>query len=70
MLFIVATNVVASWPPECQLTGPLTARANYFSKVSCVNLNELKKLENGLKIIQNPNITFELIVFAKKWMFL
>ena len=27
MLFIVATNVVASQPPEGRLTGTLTARA-------------------------------------------
>ena len=26
MSFIVATNIVASTPPECQLTGMLTAR--------------------------------------------
>ena len=28
MMFIVATNIVASWPPERRPTGTLTVRAN------------------------------------------
>ena len=30
MTFIVATNVVASWPPKCRPTGTPHARTNYL----------------------------------------
>ena len=32
MMILVATNVVASQPPECRLTGTPTARANKFER--------------------------------------
>ena len=32
MTFIVATNVIASRPPERRLTGTPNARANYFPR--------------------------------------
>ena len=34
MSFIVATNVVASWPPERRLTGTPHTRANIDVKIS------------------------------------
>ena len=37
MMFIVATNVVASWPPENRPTGTPHARANKVDKIATNN---------------------------------
>ena len=52
MSFIVATNIVASWPPELRLTGTPVARTNCIKTqlTHCIEVRHIRHLEpTGVK---------------------
>ena len=61
MMFIVATNVVASRPPERRPTGTLHARANYiyvpfFGFVTCLCLAIFIKILNLIGLLNSCKV--------------
>ena len=71
MLFLAATNVVASWPPERRLTGTPHARAKIMTFKVTTNVNVVASRPPERKPTGTPHAraNFVFSVYKKNFLF-